>query len=282
MGRPTATRDDQLLQTDGKGRANTGPRSTGEPSDPPEGEKSSRASKDADHGRNQERRRFPRAKVAGTAIAVGDGRYVGSYLLRNLSAGGAYLVGDNNLAIGQFVQLLIRVGEHLQSIEAEVVRREQGASGERSFAVAFRNLSAEIQDSLQHLTRLAIGGAKERKEAAVLLLRPPSLSLFDLENDLRSLGYEVESVGTPLEAISLLSSQAHHIAAVVVVCGSNRCDPLGFLAFLKDAYPQVNRVALPGASPPAQFERAVASGVVQAVLGQPCGIDSLSKALRSR
>jgi hypothetical protein len=245
----------------------------------PEGPKPSRAGSDADRAGKQERRRFPRARVAGTAIALGDGQYVGSYLVRNLSAGGAYLVGDNNLAVGQAVQLLIRVGEHLQSIDAEVVRRERLPSGERSFAVAFRNLSAEVEDSLQHLALLAIDGATARKGATVLLLGSPSLTLFDLGNDVRSLGYEAEAVATPLDAISLLSSGVHHIAAAVVVC-DYAADPLGFLSFVKDAYPQVHRVALPGVSPPAQFRRAVASGVVETVLGEPWGIDSLSKALR--
>lgn len=226
----------------------------------------------------QERRRFPRARVAGTAIALVGGRYVGSYLVRNLSAGGAYLVGDNNLAIGQVVQVLLRVGEQLQSLDAEVVRRERLPSDEQSFAMAFRNLSADVEDLLQNLALLAIEGAKVKKEA-ILLLGSLSRVPFDIEGDVRSLGYEVVAAVTPLDVISLLSSNTHRIVAVVVGCDLARADLLGFLSFMKDAYPQIRRVVLPGVPRPTQLERAIASGVVQAVLGQPWDSDSLSEAL---
>ncbi len=98
-----------------------------------------------------ERRHFPRFTIAGSAIVLLDGRYVGAYLLRNLSAGGAYLVGDNNLAVGQVVQLLLQVGDELQNLEAEVVRQDRLPSEEQSFAVAFLNLSPEVEDSVQNL-----------------------------------------------------------------------------------------------------------------------------------
>ena len=251
-----------------------------EPQAAPRGLKPQRTGGEDDPAGSQERRRFPRVRVAGTAIALVGGRYVGAYLLRNLSAGGAYLVGDNNLAIGQAVQILLRVGEQLQSLEAEVVRRERLPSDEQSFAVAFRSLTADIEDSLQNLARLAVGGAKAEEAATVLVLRSPSRVLFDLENDVRSLGYDVAPAVTPLDAISLLSSDTHRIVAVVVGCDLACVDPMGFLSFLKDAHPQVRRIVLPGHLRPTQLQRAIASGVVEAVLPRPWDSDSLSEALR--
>jgi hypothetical protein len=200
-------------------------------------------------------------------------------LVRNLSAGGAYLVGDNNLAIGQVVQILLRVGEQLQSLEAEVVRRERLPSSEQTFAVAFSHLDPEVEDLLRNLALLAIESAKAKKGATVLVLRSPSRVLFDLENDVRSLGYEVAAAATPLDAISLLSSDTHRIVAAVVGCDLAGADRLGFLGFLKDVYPQVRRIALPGDPRPTQLERAIATGVIEAVLGRPWDSDSLSEAL---
>ncbi len=110
-----------------------------------------------------ERRRFPRFRTAGTAIVLLGGRYVGAYLLRNLSAGGAYLVGDNNLAVGQVVQLLLHVGDELQSLEAEVIRHDRLPSEEQSFAVAFRNLSTDVEDSLQNLASRTDESAQAKK-----------------------------------------------------------------------------------------------------------------------
>jgi c-di-GMP-binding flagellar brake protein YcgR len=80
------------------------------------------------------------------------GRYVGAYVVRDLSAGGAHLVGDNNLAIGQLVQILLRVRKQLsQGFAAEVVRLERLPSGEKSFAVAFSDLAPDIEDALKNL-----------------------------------------------------------------------------------------------------------------------------------
>lgn len=232
-------------------------------------------------GEWQDRRRFPRARVAGNAIAFAGGRYVGAYVVRNLSAGGAHLVGDNNLAVGQAVQVLLRLGgQFSHSLDAEVVRREQLPSNEQSFAVAFRNLAPDTEDSLQNLAVLALENAVTEKVAAVLVLNSPSSVLLALDNDLRSLGHDVVGVATPLDALSLLSSDTHRIVAVVAGCDLAHADPLGFLNFLKDAYPRIRRVALPGDSRPKQLERAIATGVVDAVLNSPWDSDSLSKALR--
>jgi hypothetical protein len=230
----------------------------------------------------QERRRFPRARVAGTAIALAGGRYSGAYVVRNLSAGGAHLVGDNNLAIGQVVQMLLQVGRGFsQSLEAEVVRREKLPSGEQSFAVAFRNLAPDVEDSLQTLALLALENSVVKRAATVLVLRNgPSAVVSALEDSLHSLGHEMVVVVTPLDALSLLSSDTHRIVGVVVGCDLAHTEPLGFLSFLKDAYPHIRRLALPGDSRPAQLERAIATGVVEAVLGPSWDIDLLSKALR--
>jgi hypothetical protein len=229
----------------------------------------------------QDRRRFPRARVAGNAIAFVGGRYVGAYVVRNLSAGGAHLVGDNNLAIGQVVQVLIRLGgQFSHGLDAEVVRREQLPSKEHSFAVAFRNLAPAVGDSLQNLALLTLADAVVEKEAAVLVLNSPSSVLLALDNDLRALGHDVVVVATPLDALSLLSSGTHRIVAVIAGCDLAHADPLGFLGFLKDAYPYVHRVALPGNSRPKQFDCAISTGVIQAVLNSPWNSDSLSESLR--
>ena len=230
----------------------------------------------------QDRRCFPRARVAATAIALVGGRYVGAYVVRNLSAGGADMLGDNNLAIGQVVQILLRVGKQFsQSIEAEVVRRKQLPSGEQSFAVAFGNLAPDVEDSLQNLAVFALERGVAKKQASVLVLDSAPSVLSALENDVRSLGHELMAVATPLDAISLLSGDTHRIVVVVVGCDLDGADSLGFLNFLKDGYPHIRRVvALPGGSKPTQLERAIASGAVEAVLVEPWDSDSLSKVLR--
>lgn len=114
----------------------------------------------------QDRRRFLRARVGSSAFVVVGRRYGGVYVVRDLSAGGANLAGANNLAIGQVVQILLRVGKRLsQAIEAEVLRLQRLPSGEQSFAVAFRNLAPDMEDSLQNLVGLAFESATAKKDA---------------------------------------------------------------------------------------------------------------------
>jgi CheY-like chemotaxis protein len=193
------------------------------------------------------------------------------------------MLGDNNLAIGQVVQILLRVGRQFsQSIEAEVVRRKQLPSGEQSFAVAFGNLAPDVEDALQNLAVVALESGMGKKRTRVLVLDFPAYVLSAFATDVRSLGQELVSVATPLDAISLLSGDAHGIAAVVVGCDLGRTDSLGFLNFLKDSYPHIRRVVLPGDSQPTQLERAIASGAVEAVLFEPWDSESLSKVLRGR
>jgi hypothetical protein len=227
-----------------------------------------------------ERRHFPRFRTAGTAIVLVGGRYVGAYLLRNLSAGGAYLVGDNSLAVGRVVQLLLQVGDELQSLEAEVVRQDRLPSDEHSFAVAFRNLSPDDQDSVRSLASDAGQDARDKKISAILLLGGPSPVLATLDRDVHSLGYEAATAATPLDAISLLSTDPRDIVAVVAVCSHAGADPLGFLRFLKETYPPIRRVvlscavrSLPGAS-------VNPDGVIEAVLREPWTSAALAEALR--
>lgn len=204
---------------------------------------------------------------------------MGAYLLRNISAGGACLIGHSNLAVGQTVQLLLRVGEHLQNLEAEVVRQDRLPSEEQSFAVAFRNLGAEVTESLHNLASLANDDGSADKDSTVLVLGSASPVLAAFDFDARSLGYQVAIAATPLDAVSLLSFDAQRIAAVVLVCGDAGSDPLGFLSFLRETYPQIHRVALSGSVRSPRCEGAVASGVVQSVLAEPWDRDALSAVL---
>jgi CheY-like chemotaxis protein len=230
---------------------------------------------------SRENRRFPRARIAATASVLVGQRYVGTYVARDLSAGGAHLVGDNNLTLGQQIQVLIRAnGYFSRCLKAEVVRREQLTSGEQSFAVAFRDVELDTEDALQHLALLFLEQTTTGKTPTIMVLATPSPVLVTLEDDLRSLGHEMVNVIAPLDALSLLSSEASRVSVVIVGCDATHMDGIEFLNFLKDAHPPVRRVALPHDSQHPQLKRAIASGVVEAVLDQPWDSHTLSRALR--
>jgi CheY-like chemotaxis protein len=228
----------------------------------------------------RENRRFPRVRIAATASVLVGQRYVGTYVARDLSAGGAHLVGDNNLTLGQPIQVLIRVnGYFSRCLKAEVIRREQLASGEQSFAVAFRDMEIDTEDALQQLALLFLEQTTAGKTPTIMVLATPSPVLVTLEEDLQSLGHEMVNVVAPLDALSWLSSEAGRVSVAIVGCDATHMDGIEFLNFLKDSHPPVRRVALPHDSQHPQLKRAIASGVVEAVLDQPWDRHTLSRVL---
>jgi hypothetical protein len=74
--------------------------------------------------------------------------------------------------------------------------------------VAFRDVSQSTEDALQQLALLFLERADAAVAPTILVLAPPSPALITLENDLRSLGREMIGVATPLDALSLLSSES--------------------------------------------------------------------------
>jgi hypothetical protein len=72
-----------------------------------------------------DRRRRPRPRVAAIAMLTVEERFLGSYLVENLSTGGVLLIGDLRLQPGAFVKVQIHIGGRPQAeLSAEVVRRE--------------------------------------------------------------------------------------------------------------------------------------------------------------
>ncbi len=228
----------------------------------------------------RDRRRFRRFRVPSSAVVMTGQRYVGTYVTRNLSAGGALLVGDSNLAVGQHVRLLLHVvGKFSQTLEADVVRREQLPSGEQSFAVAFTGQDAETNDGLRRLTMLA-SEASAKKPPHVLLLSQAPGRVAAMEAELGALGFDVVTVLTPLDAVSYLSSEAQPVAAVMVSCDRDHSDGLGLLEFVKDAHPAVRRLALVNDTRPSDLDRHTADGSVETVVQHPWDRELLSRALR--
>lgn len=229
----------------------------------------------------RDRRRFRRFSVPSSAVVLTGLRYVGTYITRNLSAGGALLVGDSNLGVGQRVRLLLQVvGQFSQTLEAEVVRREQLPSGEQSFAVAFTGQDPSTSDGLRRLAALAGKRDQEKSPAHVLLLSQEPEKLAAVEGELCSLGYEVMTVLTPLDAVSYLCSEAGRVASVMVACDQDHGDGLGFLEFVKDAHPTIRRIALVQGARPDSLVQYTADGSVESVIERPWTRELLSQSLQ--
>jgi hypothetical protein len=85
-----------------------------------------------------ERRNHPRCQTRETATVICDAAYSGRYLVANLSAGGALLVGDVALPLGSTIGLLLEPpGRPGLVVVGRVVRQAPHESGRQAFAIAF-------------------------------------------------------------------------------------------------------------------------------------------------
>ncbi len=223
--------------------------------------------------RQGERRAFPRAAVVGSAIAVAAERYVGTYVLENLSASGALLVGDTKLPVGSRFRLLLQVHEQTRSfaVEASVVRHSTRGAQE-VFAVQFVQLPDPVRDALQSAV---VGHLNAQR--VVLILEAFADDAASLARDLHELGEQTVIVHTPLDAIVWLLAPEASVGAVIAGGARSHADGLSFLAFIGGDYPRTRRILLcragdqvPGPAPASQ---------TFALLERPWTRDSLRHAL---
>ncbi len=98
----------------------------------------------------KERRRHPRVEVVATAGVFSQDRCHGRYLVRDLSAGGACLVGGASMVPGAQVTLLLELPRRRpKRIRAEVVRCRQRDADTVEIGVRFTHLPAGAEDLIQ-------------------------------------------------------------------------------------------------------------------------------------
>lgn len=230
----------------------------------------------------RDRRRHPRGDVAATAIVmtVAKARYVGTYLARNLSAGGALLIGDAQLTVGERVKILLQAnGLSAVALTAKVVSQQFEASGERIFAIAFADVPAEVEGTIAPVVASSLEQAQAGERPGVLVLDDSPEVRRSLAQDLRALGHEVVTAMTPLEAMALIYAGQPRVETVIVEARIGNADGLEFLSLLADHDPRVRRVLMSGEIRPAQLELARASKRAHGFLAKPWSPDTLRQAL---
>jgi CheY-like chemotaxis protein len=219
--------------------------------------------------RPTDRRRFLRREVLATAAIFSSDRLHGVFLVQNLSAGGASLVGDMPLPPGDTVTMLLQFpGKSSVSVSARVVRQVK-ATKDRRFAVAFVDLSPEDEDAIHE----AIVGALEREQArwaaTVLVIDADDDAREALERDLRALGHEAVTVATPLEALGWLERPGARICTALVDLAPGPAQALDVLEFLSEHHPDIQRIAMSAELRPFRLDLALRSGRAHKALRKP-------------
>jgi hypothetical protein len=161
--------------------------------------------------RAPERRQYPRTgRIASAAVVVSRGHYVGTYVVEDLSAGGALLVGRCPLQINDPVETLFQFGQTLTvPLKARVVRTQNGA-----FGIAFTDLAAAPLRALDEVVR----SSEERvlRPLKTLIIHPNASTRSSLQLDLASLGQLVVSFAGSRDALCWLESAGPAVCAALV------------------------------------------------------------------
>lgn len=230
-----------------------------------------------------ERRKQPRATgIVGSATVMLPRGASGTFSIRDLSAGGAMLVGTLQLVVGERIEILFDAdGDRLTGIRicAEVIRSDRLTSERFATGVVFRDVPVVIHD---HIHELVIA-ANERRRANA----PTSIMVVDaspqarraVARDLASSGRRIVAASTLLEIVRHLHDADQRIETALVNSRVGDADGLAILDYLADEYPNVRRVLVSDRARVRDYERELTSGRAHAFLTKPWEPECLVAAL---
>jgi CheY-like chemotaxis protein len=227
-----------------------------------------------------EQRRHPRSEVVATAVVFSSGQMHGSFLVQDLSVGGACLMGHFSTPPGRRLTMMLQFpGKPAFTVAAVVVRHDDlGPTRERT-AVRFVELDAEQEDTIQEALVAALERERARLLATVLVISADDDSRAALEHDLRDLGVEAVTVATPLEALAWLERPNARITTVVVDVSPGAAQGLDVLDFVGENHPRLQRVVMADEVRPFRLDLALRSGRAHRVLKKPWDRHGLEEAV---
>jgi hypothetical protein len=219
-----------------------------------------------------ERRLSARVQVVGTAVVLGPDRYVGTFLLENVSADSALLAGDTQLSVGEQVRVLLQIqGAPRIGVRGKITRRAE-RDGQHVFALSFHANHA-TQEVLQRAALRML----ETASPLTLVVEEDAEACAALTAELKLMGRNVMGVHTPLDAIGWLHAPGVCIDAVAVGAHFADMDGLDFLEFIAFDFPTTRRVlVLPNGGEPRK-----AAESAHSVLRQPWSKVALEEAFPS-
>lgn len=224
-----------------------------------------------------EKRRHPRAYAPATVSVFSAGRLIGVYLVQNLSAGGALLVGGSAIAAGAEVRLVVRIlGRCVIEVGATVLRQMVAGDGLVNLAVMFRHGDAHLEEKV----RTAVTGAFRREgDSSVLIIHRSTAALVSLADAVLESGRQALLAFTALEAMRWLCNQQVAVAAVVMDARFDVDGGRTFLRFLREEFPHIRRLVVHDATGAGEVQRHLDSRDAEGALMAPWTSSDINAAL---
>jgi hypothetical protein len=192
------------------------------------------------------RRRHVRGDVRVTALLAAKGVHSPEpYLVHNLSAGGALLIGEPCPPIGEDAAIELQLPEQSPlRLHGVVLRVQERFGAGHSFAVSFRDVPADLEDRIHDTVLAALQKSRAAGGSAVLVMVESAEDRRGLEQHLKALRRVPEAAQTPLDALRWLQGPRVRVDAAVV---DERIGPTtapAVLRFLAEDFPAVRRVLI--------------------------------------
>jgi CheY-like chemotaxis protein len=228
-----------------------------------------------------DRRLFVRARVVATATTWVRGLCKGSYIVENLSLGGARLSGGPAVRTGDEIKVILELPQGAVEVRGLVLRSDAGAR-DSAIAVRFNALSRRAREAIGVAVAEALEEAAResahRSEPTVLVVDDSLLVRESLTRDIRCAGWEVASFSTSLDALGFLDRPESRIrVAVVDLVGLDEGRDL--LAFLAEEKPSIRRVVMSDPGHRGGDRLADAALRADAILAKPWDRETLTRTL---
>jgi len=210
--------------------------------------------------------------MAATATVIRGTQDTGRFAIRDLSPGGARIVGELPLYEGEHIRLRIELAEVVEVI-CDVIHVDR----QRKVAeVVFRGLAADALAHIEQSISAMLAAVRAESPPTVLIAHPVVELSSALERDLARIGLAARVVGAVGDALWQLDDRSVRYTGAVI--SSRLGDEVGpLLQQLEQAHPGVRRVLLHGEQI-AKIDHP-AAGRVDAVLRTPWHFKGLARAL---
>lgn len=222
----------------------------------------------------------PRIQIPAATSVIMHDIVVGKCHIKNLSAGGALLIGDFDIPVRSDIMLVLELSAYSSiTLSARVTRTEKRPDGCTVTGVSFCNMGLDTEALLYDIILSHLSQKLEQLRPTVLVVDDCAEVRNALRRDLKALNRPVALAPMTLDAIRMLQDRSLSIDVAIVDLMLGVEDGMELLRYLKSHYPEIKRVLISGHVRPSQLELAQCIGNADLVLTKPWSREQIAAIL---
>ncbi len=190
------------------------------------------------------KRQAARARLGATAFVLRAGGCAGPFVVDNLSAGGALLIGGTEWRTGERFELQLRLQSGAELRTSAAVLRCERRRDEAFVAVQFQNVPPEVEDALQDAVAEAIEHHRAQAASAIVVVTPWPHDVEVVSGAISRSGATPLIVTTFLDALRWLQDPRVLVKALIVDADAESGSGMEALEWCAEEFPAVRRVLL--------------------------------------